>query len=216
MPIIRCLWLILLLVLPLSSLEAKQGVPAILLAQVYTSGLDVTQYLVSEKYDGVRAVWDGKQLMTRQGNVIHAPAWFVKDFTNTALDGELWLARGQFDALSGAVRKDSPIDAEWKQISYLIFELPNAKGDFEARAKRIVDVVTKAKVPHLKAVKQYKVKDEAELKRELQKVVKSGGEGLMLHCADAPYIPGRSDCIAQVEIVVRCRSESGGLHKRAR
>lgn len=99
MLIIRALCLILLLVLPVPSLVAKQSAPDILLAQVYASGLDVTQYLVSEKYDGVRAVWDGKQLISRQGNVIHAPAWFVQDFPNTPLDGELWLARGQFDEL---------------------------------------------------------------------------------------------------------------------
>jgi DNA ligase-1 len=192
---------------------AKQGVPEILLAQVYTSGLDVTQYLVSEKYDGVRAVWDGKQLMTRQGNVIHAPAWFVKGFPKTSLDGELWLARGQFDELSGVVRKDAPIDAEWKQISYLIFELPNAAGDFESRAKRIVEIVTKAKVQHLKAVKQFSVKDEAALKRELQKVVKNGGEGLMLHRADAPYISGRSDVLLKLKLLLDAEAKVVGYTK---
>jgi DNA ligase-1 len=210
---IRALCLILLLVLPVPNLVAKQSAPDILLAQVYASGLDVTQYLVSEKYDGVRAVWDGKQLISRQGNVIHAPAWFVQDFPNTPLDGELWLARGQFDELSGAVRKDNPIDAEWKQISYLIFELPNAAGDFEARAKQIVDIVTKAKVPHLKAVRQFSVKDEAELKKELQKVVKNGGEGLMLHRADAPYITGRSDALLKLKLLLDAEAKVVGYTK---
>jgi DNA ligase 1 len=210
---IRALCLILLLVLPVPSLVAKQSAPDILLAQVYASGLDVKQYLVSEKYDGVRAVWDGKQLISRQGNVIHAPAWFVQDFPNTPLDGELWLARGQFDALSGAVRKDNPIDAEWKQISYLIFELPNAVGDFEARAKQIVNIVTEAKLPHLKAVKQFRVKDEAELKKELQKVVKNGGEGLMLHRADAPYITGRSDALLKLKLLLDAEAKVVGYTK---
>ena len=213
MLIIRALCLILLLVLPLPSLVAKQSAPDILLAQVYASGLDVTQYLVSEKYDGVRAVWDGKQLISRQGNVIHAPAWFVQDFPNTPLDGELWLARGQFDELSGAVRKDNPIDAEWKQISYLIFELPNAVGDFDLRAKQIVDIVTKAKLPHLKAVKQIRVKDEAALKKELQKVVKNGGEGLMLHRADAPYITGRSDALLKLKLLLDAEAKVVGYTK---
>jgi DNA ligase-1 len=210
---IRALCLILLLVLPVPKLVAKQSAPDILLAQLYASGLDVTQYLVSEKYDGVRAVWDGKQLISRQGNVIHAPAWFVKDFPNTPLDGELWLARGQFDELSGAVRKDNPIDAEWKQISYLIFELPNAVGDFEARAKQIVNIVTKAKLPNLKAVKQFRVKDEAELKKELQKVVKNGGEGLMLHRADAPYITGRSDVLLKLKLLLDAEAKVVGYTK---
>ena len=96
----------------------------ILLAQVYKSGINIQHYLVSEKYDGVRALWDGKALHTRAGRLIAAPAWFTKGFPSTPLDGELWIARGNFDALSGAVRKDKPIDAEWRGISYLVFELP--------------------------------------------------------------------------------------------
>jgi len=137
----------------------------------------------------------------------------VKDFPNTPLDGELWLARGQFDELSGAVRKDNPIDAEWKQISSLIFELPNAVGDFEARAKQIVNIVTKAKLPNLKAVKQFRVKDEAELKKELQKVVKNGGEGLMLHRADAPYITGRSDVLLKLKLLLDAEAKVVGYTK---
>ena len=114
-------------------LIAKEGEKSdILLAQIYQRGIDVTKFLVSEKYDGVRAIWDGKILHSRAGNVIQAPAWFTKDLPKMPLDGELWLARGKFDALSGAVRKDVPIDAEWREISYMIFELPNAADTFEA------------------------------------------------------------------------------------
>jgi DNA ligase 1 len=181
------------------SLTAFAQSPAFLLAQQYKSGLDVTQYLISEKYDGVRAMWDGKQLYTRQGNVINAPLWFTKDLPKTPLDGELWLAHGQFDALSGAVRKDVPIDAEWKNITYHVFELPNAPGDFQARAKRIVEIVKKANLSHLKAVAQYRVKDEAELKLRMKKMVKNGGEGLMLHRADAEYITGRNAALIKLK-----------------
>ncbi len=195
--------LISLLCAPLSTLFAGQAAPDVLLAQIYQSGTNVQQFLVSEKFDGVRAIWDGKVLRTRAGNVINAPNWFVKDLPKTPLDGELWLARGQFDALSGAVRKDVPIDEEWRGISYLVFELPNAEGTFEARAKRIVGIVSQAqnnnKVPHLKAVAQFRVKNEAELKARLKKVVANGGEGLMLHRADALYTTGRSDVLLKLK-----------------
>jgi len=186
----------------LFSAYAIAGAPEILLAQVYKSGLDVTQYLVSEKYDGMRAFWDGKQLMTRQGNVIHAPAWFTKDLPKSPLDGELWLARGQYDALSSTVRKEIPIDAEWKNISYMVFELPNASGTFELRAKRIVEIVKVANVSHLKAVTQIRVKDEAELKKALKQVVVAGEEGLMLHREDAHYVTGRSDVMLKLKLLL--------------
>jgi DNA ligase 1 len=170
-----------------------------LLAHQYQSGIDVTQYLISEKLDGVRAMWDGKQFYTRQGNTINSPVWFSKNLPKMKLDGELWLGKHQFDALSGAVRKDVPIDAEWKNITYNIFELPNAAGTFEARAKRIVQIVKKANLPHLKAVVQFRVKDEAELNLRLKQMVKNGGEGLMLHRADAVYVTGRNAALIKLK-----------------
>lgn len=191
---------VMLLFIMLSPCQLLANPPTILLAQIYKSGIDVKQYLISEKLDGVRAIWDGKQLTSRQGNVINAPNWFIKDLPKIALDGELWLARGQFDALSGAVRKDIPIDVEWQKITYQIFELPNAKGDFATRAKQMVEIVKQANLPQLKAVTQFRVKDEKALKIKLNQVVKNGGEGLMLHRADAQYIAGRSDVLLKLKL----------------
>lgn len=195
----RYLFLIALACAPFNTLLAKQNSPNVLLAQEYKAGVDVQQYLVSEKFDGVRAIWDGKTFYTRRGNEINAPAWFTKDLPKTTLDGELWLGRGQFDALSGAVRKDVPIDEEWKNISYMVFELPDAPGTFEARAKRIVEIVKKANLQHLKAVTQFRVSDEASLNLRLKQVVKNGGEGLMLHRADAEYITGRNAALIKLK-----------------
>lgn len=171
----------------------------VLLAKIYQPGMDVTQFLVSEKFDGVRAVWDGKVFHSRAGNVINAPAWFIKGLPKTPLDGELWLARGKFEALSGAVRKDLPVDEEWRGISYLVYELPEASGTFQARAKRIADIVKQANLPHLKAVTQLHVKDEVALNAKLKQIVALGGEGLMLHKADAPYMTGRSDTLLKLK-----------------
>jgi len=179
---------------------AEQKSSAVLLANVYQHGMDVSQFLVSEKFDGVRAVWDGNTFHTRTGREIHAPAWFIKGLPATPLDGELWLARGKFEALSGAVLKDIPLDEEWRGISYLVFELPNATGTFQARAKRIVEIVNLANLPQLKAVAQFRIKDETALNAKLKQIVAQGGEGLMLHKADAPYTTGRSDALLKLKL----------------
>jgi DNA ligase 1 len=184
---------------PLTPLFAKTS--SVLLAQAYRGGVDVKQFLISEKFDGVRATWDGQALRTRTGRAIAAPAWFTKSLPTTPLDGELWRGRGKFDALSGAVRKTEPVDAEWKGISYLVFELPDAPGTFETRAKRIVDVVKQANVPHLKAVEHFRLNDEAALDARLKKVIRKRGEGLVLHRADALYVTGRSDVLLKMKPV---------------
>src|SRR3989338_1508886 len=106
MKLIRLLLLIAIAGAPVSPLLAEQVTSDVLLAQVYQRGIDVRKFLVSEKFDGVRAVWDGKIFHTRSGRVIAAPAWFTQGFPATPLDGELWLARGKFEALLGAVRKN--------------------------------------------------------------------------------------------------------------
>ena len=165
------------------------------LAHVARADIDPKPYLVSEKFDGVRGLWDGRTLRTRAGNVIAAPAWFTARLPKQALDGELWLARGQFEKLSGIVRKNTPLDDEWRQVKYLIFELPNAPGTFEQRYESIKRVVGDANFAQLVAVQQFRLADNAALKRKLDEVVRGGGEGLMLHRADAPYVTGRNEAL---------------------
>ena len=170
-----------------------------LLAEVYAADVDVAQYWVSEKFDGVRAQWDGRSLRFRGGGIVPAPAWFTANFPAVPLDGELWIGRDQFDALSGTVRKVEPLDAEWRQVRYLIFELPGAAGSFTDRVAQMQQLVAQAKLPWLQAVGQTRVADRATLMKQLDAVVRAGGEGLMLHRADAPYHTGRSDALLKLK-----------------
>lgn len=173
--------------------------PAILLANVYRNQVDVTQYLVSEKLDGVRAVWDGRSLRFRSGKSIHAPAWFVDALPAQPLDGELWMGRGSFERVSGIARKEIPIDAEWRQVRYMVFELPGAPGSFLQRVDQISQLVHQANVPWLQRIDQATVSDLNELQQWLAKVLAAGGEGLMLHRADAVYETGRSDTLLKLK-----------------
>ncbi len=194
-----CLRYLLLLFISLVSFISYAKSPDILLAHIYYDDIDVREYLVSEKLDGVRAVWDGHALVTRQGNPIHAPDWFIKDFPKQALDGELWIGRGQFELLSGTVRQAQPDTQAWRKVAYYVFELPNAKGDFQQRAKQIEVLVKQAQSPYLKAVKQTRVANATALKQQLNAVVAQHGEGLMLHRADAEYVTGRNHVLLKLK-----------------
>lgn len=190
---------------------AKAKPDLVLLAQDYTPGIDTSLYLVSEKYDGVRALWDGKILRFRSGRTITAPEWFTAKLPRTPLDGELWLARGEFDMLSGIVRRTKPMSDEWKRVNYLVFELPPLtikasgtdnlvpKNTFAQRAERLQQIVQAAAWPQLQLVEQFKISDEAALKTKLAEVVKTRGEGLVLHRADAAYTIGRSPVLLKLK-----------------
>lgn len=173
--------------------------PEILLANVYRNEIDPAPYLVSEKLDGVRAIWDGKSLKTRSGRVINAPAWFVGALPALALDGELWIARQRFDEVSGIVRRELPLDAEWRKVRYMLFELPGASGTFAQRVEQMQEIVTKANVPWFQVIEQRPAVNRENLKKWLARVVKQGGEGLMLHRADALYETGRSDTLLKLK-----------------
>ena len=180
-------------------LLANESLP-LLLADTEHGQADVALYLVSEKLDGVRAFWDGQVLRTRNGNTINAPAWFTKGFPKQELDGELWIGRGKFDLLSGTVRRQIPDDAEWHQVRYLVFELPQAPGTFRQRAEALRQIVTEADVSWLQALEQFELGSRQALNQKLKEMTTAGGEGLMLHRADAPYMTGRSDVLLKMKV----------------
>ena len=179
--------------------DATELAPPLLLAQRYSEQYDLADYLVSEKLDGVRAYWDGKSLRFRSGKPIHVPAWFTAKFPAHALDGELWIGRHSFERLSAAVRRQVPLDEEWKSITYQLYELPGGAGNFSERIAALEASVAKAAVPWLRVLPQARVADRAALKQKLDQVVREGGEGLMLHRADAIWQTGRSDILLKMK-----------------
>ncbi|PAV25500.1 DNA ligase [Tamilnaduibacter salinus] len=173
--------------------------PDLPLANVYEGDADLSAYLVSEKYDGFRAFWTGQRFLSRRGNPYHAPDWFTEPLPDRPMDGELWMGRGRFAELSGAVRKDEPVDREWRSIRFMVFDLPVRDMPFRDRLMTLKSLVRAADTPHLKLVKQQPVGDREALAARLDQVVDAGGEGLMLKRADSLYHAGRSDDLLKVK-----------------
>src|SRR3954468_9448974 len=105
--------------------------PPLLLAESWDNATDLSGWWMSEKLDGVRAYWDGKQFMSRQGNVYHAPDWFTAGLPDVSLDGELWIDRKAFQRTVSVVRRQDKSDL-WREVRYLIFDAPAHDAEFEA------------------------------------------------------------------------------------
>jgi DNA ligase-1 len=196
--LVRAVWVSVLSLTPvLHSLAAETGslAPPILLAQSFKGTVVVADYWVSEKLDGVRAVWDGQTLRFRSGRVVPAPAWFLAGLPAEPLDGELWMGRGRFEALAGAVRRLQPRDEDWRQIEYRVYEQPGGSGSFTDRVARLASIATRGAASWVVPAEQFRLADRAALEARLQQVVALGGEGLMLHKADAPWLTGRQDVL---------------------
>jgi DNA ligase-1 len=195
------------------------GAPVpVLLARDARPDMDPRGWLVSEKLDGVRALWDGERLRFRSGRAITAPAWFTAALPQVPLDGELWGGRGRFEQLSGTVRREQPSDDAWREVRYQVFDLPEASGPFLRRAALLRHIVRQAAWPALGAVEQFELPDAAALRHRLAAVVREGGEGLMLHRADALRVAGRSDALVKLkpvqdaEAVVEAHEPGQGRH----
>lgn len=159
---------------------------------------DPTGWHMSEKLDGMRAYWTGSKLVTRNNKPINAPAWFLSSLPRgVALDGELWLGRGQFQSLISIVRRDVP-DARWRSVTYLVFEAPSLSGSFEARQAQLKQIAVKAG-NHVHYVAQTECRGKAHLDQFHTQVKKQGGEGVMLRAPGSPYVAKRSSDLLKVK-----------------
>ena len=188
---------------PLAALTTPQAwaadAPALLLANVYRPGMRLADYWVSEKYDGVRGYWDGHTLRTRGGETVAAPAWFTANWPNTPMDGELWAGRGRFSHAQSTVRQQQPDDAAWREMRFMVFDLPAHGGTFDQRLPAVNKLVESLDQPWVQAVPQQRVASDAALQKLLLRTVRAGGEGLMLHRGASMYRAGRSDDLIKVK-----------------
>jgi len=156
---------------------------------------NITVWVMSEKLDGIRGYWDGKHLLTRHGNIIHAPKWFTKNYPPFAIDGELWSKRKDFEFISSTVRDKNPNDKAWRKIKHYIFDVPDAKGKLFERLEKVKPYESNI----IKIIPQYKVESKQELQKFLKTVEQKGGEGVVVRDPSTPYFHKRSSKILKVK-----------------
>ncbi|HEX8916091.1 MAG TPA: DNA ligase, partial [Humisphaera sp.] len=197
--------------------DAAAG-PPLLLAESWDNAADLSGWWMSEKLDGVRAYWDGAQFLSRQGNLFHAPDWFVAGLPSVPLDGELWIGRRAFQRTVSVVRRQDKTDL-WKEVRYLVFDAPAAAGGFEERVAFVSDALSGGKAKFASPLEHSVCGDVDCLRAELARVEALGGEGLMLRQPGSKYEAGRSSTLLKVksfkdaEAVVVGHQAGAGKHK---
>ena len=202
-----------------------------MLAKEYEKGMkgspkDKTEFRVpplgwyaSEKFDGYRCLifydYTGRLVfISRAGKEFNVPDWFKeampshKLLKGRVLDGELWAGRENFQ-LMGTVRKKEPVDEEWLNISYNVYDITNDGKTFLDRQKDLINIVKIAKVSWNKKRKelpypfdkyespliyteQKKVTSIKRMEDYYKTIIGAGGEGIMLKHPLSLYKGGRS------------------------
>ncbi len=170
----------------------------LMLAKVYSEQVNVSGWLMSEKLDGVRGYWDGKQMLSKNGNRFFPPKEFTASLPPFPLEGELWGGRGSFEQTVGIVKKQQP-HTGWLEIQFAIFDVPLAPGGFSQRLQQAENWFITHPSNYAFVISQIPVHGQAELQVELNRIEQLGGEGLIVRKPDALYTAGRSTEILKVK-----------------
>jgi DNA ligase 1 len=158
-------------------------------------GQDVSGWFMSEKFDGVRALWDGKVLRSRNGRKFNPPKWWTADLPDVPLDGELWIAHGEFQLIASTVRKRYE-SKHWPKVKYVVFDAPEFPASYKSRLEFLVGL-------HLGGVvlvpSQHVCEDVAHARNFCEGVCSVGGEGIILRHPEALYQEGRSDAMLKLK-----------------
>jgi DNA ligase 1 len=177
--------------------ESGANAPPLLLAHRWEDQ-DPTGWWLSEKLDGVRAYWDGKQFISRLGNAYQAPDWFIDGLPEFPLDGELFAGRGRFQHAVSVARRMDKGDG-WKSLAFVIFDAPALTHGFEDRIKHLEDHFGARPWPQARVLEQRVCTGHDDLQVELRRVEGLGGEGVMLRRPGSVYVAGRSDTLLKVK-----------------
>ncbi|WGE85560.1 DNA ligase [Actinobacillus equuli] len=161
---------------------------------------DINGWVMSEKLDGVRGYWDGKQLISRQGNPLAPPDYFIKDFPPFAIDGELFSERGKFEEISSTVRASEP--KGWYKLKLYVFDVPNADGNLFERLTKLKNYLSQHPTPYIQIIEQIPIQDKAHLMQFYQQVLAQHGEGVVVRNPNTAYIKGRSAQILKLKPVL--------------
>mmetsp|Transcript_12567 Transcript_12567/g.20943 ORF Transcript_12567/g.20943 Transcript_12567/m.20943 type:complete len:571 (-) Transcript_12567:71-1783(-) len=154
-------------------------------------------FLMSEKLDGMRALWTGKQLVSRQGNPIEAPDFFIEGLpVNMALDGELFAGRGEFQRTVSIARRKNGGE-QWRDLKYVVFDAPSIVGGFEIRLAEAESAISE--LEFVEVHPHNPCRDMDHLAEELKRVEEQGGEGLMMRKKNSAYDHGRSRELLKVK-----------------
>ena len=175
-------------------------------------------FLVSEKYDGWRGLWDGKtrEMRTKTGKRrFQLPDGWARLLPGgrVRLDGEIYL-RGE-PATSVASLLSRPEHPLWQRATYRVFDIPS-EGDrpFRDRVKAYTAAVKKAcskstagRCP-FRAVRQARAGAPGSLRARHRRVLARGGEGLVLTDPESKYVSGRAGKHTRVKYKGRSDKEA--------
>ncbi len=194
----KLIWLILCCYLFVTFCPSVMYAAESMLPKTYQQQVSVTGWLMSEKLDGIRGYWDGKQMLSKNGNTLYPPKAFVKNLPPFPVEGEIWAGRGTFEQTVAIVKKQYAHNG-WLELRFAIFDAPEVPGGFTERITKAKEWLSVHPSSFAFVIPQTRIVDQLHMQRELEKIERLGGEGLIIRKPYALYTAGRSAEILKVK-----------------
>ncbi len=167
-------------------------------AKDYTDENPVGMWM-SEKFDGVRAIWDGTKFLSKQGNILPVPDYLTENMPTEALDGEIVMEEG-----CGGFQRVLELMADktedgWRDALYMVFDAPTIEGGWRKRHGFVNDMEVYDYNPWVVAVDQTPCRSVYDLDEFFNLIVNRGGEGVMLAKPNMSYVAGRTRNILKLK-----------------
>lgn len=160
-------------------------------------GQDVAGWIASEKYDGIRAYWDGETMWTRGGKTVPLPQeWRDALPAGVHLDGEIFAGYGNRKRAEWMARAGKYAD----ECRFLVFDVPNIAMSYFERMRYARDMLPNNrfnKVARMVVINKITGIDEA--RAMVRTIQAQGGEGLILRHPELAYAPGRTDQLLKLK-----------------
>jgi DNA ligase-1 len=179
--------------LPINSHPAGKPLP-LMHGRDFRENDDPTNWLMSEKLDGVRAYWNGMELFSRVGKPMDAPEYFIKSLPKDhPLDGELWGGYHLDPQQVSSMIKSQ----DWSKLEYHVFDAPLVCGNYPERHKLLIQILSESD-PHIKTIPYETCKDITHLMSTFNHIIKKKGEGVILYHPTSHYIARRTNLLLKL------------------
>lgn len=141
---------------------------------------DVSGWFVSEKLDGMKGRWIDGNMFTRSGHELKIPDWFRQLLPKRDIEGELYFGPNTFHH-TASLRATSKqiLSTVWDKVSFRVFDVVDYSLIWMERQVELLELFPTS-TERISIVKWEAVNTPKDVENQFQRVLKKGGEGVII------------------------------------
>jgi DNA ligase 1 len=159
----------------------------------YWQGEDLSWWILTEKFNGCRAYWDGENMWSRGGIKIEIPQEWRNYLPACHLDGEIYYGTDGVYKCGAAIRFGRFLPG----MEFIVFDMPHEPGDYLDRLSKANSLIPPN--PFIRVAQSFICLSNRDLITEMFRIQAAGGEGIMARHPKIQYTAGRTNQLLKVK-----------------